>query len=51
MGGLCVLKGEYVLILNLNASAKDRISTFATALKHFDLDRVNVRPAIRELLG
>ena len=50
VGGLCVLKGEYVLILNFNASARDRINTLATALKHFDLDRVHIRPAIREQL-
>ena len=39
MGASYVLKGEYVLILNFNASARDRINTLETALKHFDLDR------------
>jgi len=29
---------------------KERIHTLATALKHFDLDQVYLRPALRELL-
>ncbi len=49
-GGLCVLWGEYVLIVNSNASARERIITLATALKHFDLDKVYIRPVVRELL-
>ena len=49
-GGLCVLKGEYVLIVNSSASARERIMTMAKALKHFDLDKVYIRPVVRELL-
>ena len=49
-GGLCLLKGEYVLIVNSNASARDKITILATALKHFDLDKVYIRPVVRELL-
>ena len=29
---------------------KDRIKTLATALKHFDLDPIYLRPVLRELL-
>jgi len=47
---LCLLKGEYVLIVNSNATVRDRISMLATALKHFDLDKVYIRPVVRELL-
>ncbi len=50
VGGLCLLKGEYVLIINSNASTMDRIWTLATALKHFDLDSIYLRPVLRELL-
>jgi hypothetical protein len=50
VGGLCLLKGEYVLIINSKASAKDRIKTLAKAVKHFDLDRIYIRPDLRELL-
>ena len=50
VGGLCLLRGKYVLIINSKASAMDRIWTLATALKHFDLDRIYLRPVLRELL-
>ena len=49
-GGLCLLKGEYVLIVNSRSTAREKIRTLATALKHFDLDGVYLRPALRELL-
>jgi Zn-dependent peptidase ImmA (M78 family) len=50
VGGLCLLKEEYVLIVNSNATVRERINTLATALKHFDLDQVYMRPAVREFL-
>ena len=50
VGGLCLLKEEYVLIVNSNATVRERIDTLATALKHFDLDQVYMRPAVREFL-
>lgn len=49
-GGLCLLKGEYVLIVNSRATVKNRIKALTMALKHFDLDRVYIRPVLRELL-
>ena len=50
VGGLCLLRGEYVLIINSKATTMDRIKTLATALKHFDLDNIYLRPVFRELL-
>jgi hypothetical protein len=50
VGGLCLLKGEYVLIINSKATVKDRIKTLAMAVKHFDLDQIYIRPVLRELL-
>ena len=50
VGGLCLLKGEYVLIINSKAAVMDRIKTLATALKHFDIDQIYIRPGLRELL-
>jgi hypothetical protein len=50
VGGLCLLRGEYVLIINSKATTMDRINTLATALKHFDLDHIYLRPVFRELL-
>ncbi len=50
VGGLCLLRGEYILIINSKATTMDRIKTLATALKHFDLDQIYLRPVLRELL-
>jgi hypothetical protein len=50
VGGLCLLKGEYILIINSKATMMERINTLATALKHFDLDQIYLRPILRELL-
>ncbi len=50
VGGLCLLRGEYVLIINSKATTMDRIEALATALKHFDLDQIYLRPVLRELL-
>ena len=50
VGGLCLLRGEYVLIINSKAMTVDRITTLATALKHFDLDQIYLLPVLRELL-
>lgn len=49
VGGLCLLRGQYVLIINSKATI-DRVNTLATALKHLDLDHIYLRPVFRELL-
>ena len=50
VGGLCLLRGEYVLIIDSKAAMRDKIRTFAKALRHFDLDQIYIKPALRELL-
>ena len=50
LGGLCVLKGRYVLILNVKASTRDKIWVLGTALKQLDYDQIYIRPVLRELL-
>ena len=50
VGGLCVLRGEYVLIIDSKSAKKDKIRTLAAAVKQFDLDRIHVKPIVRELL-
>ena len=50
VGGLCLLRGEYILIISSKATTMERINTLATALKHFDLDQIYLRPVLRELL-
>jgi hypothetical protein len=49
-GGLCQLKGEYLVILNSTATKEDRIETLAKAVNRFDLTQVYLRPGLRELL-
>ena len=49
-GGMCRLKGDRVLILNSKATTQDRIRVLAEVLKHFNLDGVYIRPAVRQLL-
>ena len=51
VGGLCLLKGEYVLIIDTKATTVDKINTLAEAVSHFDLDRIHVKPVLRELLN
>ncbi len=50
LGGLCLLQGEYVLIINSNTTVEERIEILGRALKYFDLDQIYVRPVLREFL-
>lgn len=49
-GGLCRVKGSFVIIINSRATTKTKIQAMVEALRHFDLSGVYVRPALRELL-
>lgn len=49
-GGLCILRGEKLLIINSKAPVRDKIRAFARALSKFDLDQVYIKPAIRALI-
>lgn len=49
-GGLCRIKGEYVIIIETRAPVEEKIQALAGALKHFDLSQVYVIPALREFL-
>jgi hypothetical protein len=50
VGGLCLLRGEYFLIIDTKAGARDKIMTLAEAVRHFDLDRIFIKPGLREFL-
>jgi hypothetical protein len=50
VGGLCLLKGEYVLIVNSKAAIRDKIRVLGMALKHFDHEKIYILPVLRELL-
>jgi hypothetical protein len=49
-GGLCRLKGEYVLIIHSRATHREKIRIVTRALRQFDLNGVYLRPVLRELL-
>lgn len=47
-GGLCIFRGERLLIINSKANPRDKIEAFARALRRFDLSQVYLRPGLRE---
>jgi hypothetical protein len=49
-GGLCRLKGEYLLIFNTKATKEDRIEALVQAVGRFDLDKLYLKPGLREFL-
>lgn len=49
-GGLCRLKGEYVLIVHSRATLPEKIRVVTRALRQFDLNGIYLRPVLRELL-
>ncbi len=50
VGGLCLLQGEYLLIINSKATIREKIWTLGMALKQFDYEEIYIRPVLRELL-
>jgi len=50
VGGLCLLKGEYVLIVNPKTAIRDKIRALGMALKQFDHEKIYMLPVLRELL-
>jgi hypothetical protein len=49
-GGLCRLKGEYVLIIHSQAAVEEKIRILLEALKTFPIGDIYVKPVIRDLL-
>ena len=49
-GGFCLLKGRRLIIVNPHASLKEKIRILSEGIKHCDLDRIYIRPILRELL-
>ena len=49
-GGLCRVKGKYMLIIHSRLTQKEKIGVIIKALKGFEMGDVYVIPAIRELL-
>ena len=49
-GGVCLLRGQRLIIINPNASMREKIRILSEAVKHFDLDQIYMRPVLRQLL-
>jgi hypothetical protein len=49
-GGLCRVKGKYVLIMHSRLTVKEKIVVITKTLKGFEMDDVYIIPVIRELL-
>ncbi|MDM7986241.1 MAG: hypothetical protein QUS13_02785 [Smithella sp.] len=49
-GGLCLVEGQYILILNSKTTLQEKIQVAIKALQQFDLNDVYVKPVVRELL-
>lgn len=43
-GGLCLVEGKYILILNSKTTVKEKIQVAIKALQQFDLSDVYVKP-------
>jgi len=50
-GGLCRLKGQYLLLINSKAPNRDKIEALASAVARFDLSRVFMKPGLRDFLA
>ena len=50
-GGLCRLKGQYLLLINSKASNRDKIEALASAVTRFDLSQVFMKPGLRDFLA
>jgi hypothetical protein len=49
-GGLCRIKGQYVLIIHSRLTVKEKIEVIIKILKGFEIGDVYVIPVVRELL-
>ncbi len=49
-GGLCRLKGQYLLIIHSKAANRDKIDALAAALTRFDLSHLYLKPGLRDFL-
>lgn len=49
-GGLCKLRGKYLLIVNSKAPLREKVQALAAAVSRFDLSRHFLRPGLRAFL-
>ena len=49
-GGFCLFKGRRLIIVNPHTSVREKIRILSEGIKHCDLERIYIRPILRELL-
>jgi hypothetical protein len=49
-GGLCRIRDKHIIIVDERTSTKEKVLTLARVLRRFDLSRIFMRPALRDLL-
>lgn len=49
-GGLCKLKGKYIIIIDSKTSVSERVELISSILKRFNLKDIYILPALRRLL-
>lgn len=49
-GGLCILRGRRVVLIDERAPLRDRVATLATALAGFDLEGIHLAPFVRDTI-
>jgi hypothetical protein len=49
-GGLCRVKGRYLLIVHSKALNRDKIEALAAAVTRFDLSHLYMKPGLRDFL-
>lgn len=50
-GGLCRLKGQYLLLIHSKAPTRDKIEALASAVSRFDLSQIFMKPGLRDFLA
>jgi hypothetical protein len=50
-GGLCRVKGQYLLLVNSHAPNRGKIEALALAVNRFDLSQVFMKPGLRDFLN
>ena len=50
-GGLCRLRGQYLVFIERNLDENEQVQVLVTALSRFPLDDIQVLPGIRHLLA
>lgn len=50
-GGLCRLKGQYLLLINSKAANREKIEALGLAVNRFDLSQVFMKPGLRDFLA